>query len=563
MSMKYRYGEVLRVDVTAPLLNQAPYAAANLVNDYGLEEHGTAGGATHDNHPQGSSMWMISGRTQDFEIVFDFGGFYPLGRLYFWNYNRMPDGQDYTLGGIRNVKISYSLNRVDWHDAHEGYVTLEKAGGENHMPATNTVGGKPFCFAGQTARYVKIAVPAKPGVGNYDDENLLADSYGLSKVRFTMGEGFAVVRDEAWSAAMMNNDGWTGSDGVFTIPMDGREVYGSGCDTTITFGDTLIDLVDSIDFHRSEGMHMLHNSCAFVPESKPDLSRMEFIWGRREDGSDLSLLNPPRSVLNDTSSPGYYWPQDSLLADGKCYTYPLTIHDWPEGPEGFQFLVDGVAMVISPVEDGRIRWEKAVHHKTNLYYEAAGRSIYYGGCVFPNTEAAGTENADGYIYLLGTIHEGFDTDLCIARIPEKMIDDGAAWKFYDGESWTDDIAESAPLAKDVSCELSLSKITGKLHGGEYLLVYQQKVNSPVIAYRTAPAPWGPFSEAHEVYFTEEVCKGRGIYTYNAKAHPHLSPAGEYLVSYNVNTVAWQMHMAHGDICRPKFIRLVEVCEHAQ
>lgn len=114
------------------------------------------------------------------------------------------------------------------------------------------------------------------------------------------------------------------------------------------------------------------------------------------------------------------------------------------------------------------------------------------------------------------------------------------------------------MAKDVSCELSLSRITGKLHQEEYLLVYQKEVNSPVIAYRTAPAPWGPFSEAHEVYFTEEVCQGRGIYTYNAKAHPHLSPAGEYLVSYNVNTIAWQMHMAHGDICRPKFIRLVEV-----
>lgn len=557
--MKCKYGETLWAEVTAPLLKEAPYWAVNLVNDYGLEEHGKAGDATHDNHPQGSDMWMLSGRTQDFEIIFDFEGFYPLGKLYIWNYNRKPDQQDYTLGGIRNVKISYSLNRVDWHKAHEGYVTFEKAGGEDHMPATNMTGGAPFCFVGQTARYVRISVPARPGFGNYDADNVLGDSYGLSKVRFTMGRGFAAIEDETWSAIMLNNEGWTGSDGVFTIPMDGREIYGSGCDTTITFGDTLIDHVDPADYHRSDKMHMLHNSCAFVPGSVPDLSRMDFTWGRQEDGTDTSLLNPPESVLNDASSPGYYWPQDSLLTGDKCYTYPLTIHDWPQGPEGFQFTVDGVAMVISPVEEGRIRWDKAAHHKTNLYYETAGRSIYYGGCVFPHTEAAGLEDADGYIYLLGTIHEGFDTQLCIARTPETQIANGMAWKFYDGKEWVDDIARSAPLAKGVSCELSLSKITGRLHAGEYLLVYQQEVNSPIIAYRTAPAPWGPFSEPHEVYFTEDVCKGCGIYTYNAKAHPHLSPAGQYLVSYNVNTVSWQMHMAHGDICRPKFIRLVEVC----
>ena len=47
--MKFRYGDELRATVSAPLLDDAPYLAVNLVNDYGLEEHGTAGGATHDN----------------------------------------------------------------------------------------------------------------------------------------------------------------------------------------------------------------------------------------------------------------------------------------------------------------------------------------------------------------------------------------------------------------------------------------------------------------------------------------------------------------------------------
>ena len=77
--MGFQYGDELQAHVTAPLLAAAPYRAANLVNDYGMKEQGETGDATHDNHPQGSDMWMLSGRTEDFEIIFDFQGFYPLG----------------------------------------------------------------------------------------------------------------------------------------------------------------------------------------------------------------------------------------------------------------------------------------------------------------------------------------------------------------------------------------------------------------------------------------------------------------------------------------------------
>lgn len=556
--MNCKYGDQIKANAKAPNLKEAPFVPSNITNDYGVIEGDTPLKTLHDNHKLGKTMWCINDRTENFDIIFDLGGYYPVGEIHIWNYNRKEDEEPYTLCGLREITLYYSLDEMNWEQAKKQPIILAKANGESNMPPSNLENGQPFDFGGRTIRYIKIAVNTTPGVGNYDADNKFNNSYGISKVRFYAGEGFEISRDEEWCSILNQTKGWTGSDGVFTIPMNGNENHCEDVDTTITFGDSLIDDLEPNTFKRSSKFHMIHNSSCFIQSSKPCRKNIEFEWGTDDKGEDTSLLNPPLSVQNDKTTSGYYWPQDSVLINDKCYTYPLTVLDWPEGPEGFKFRVDGVAMVISPKENGRIQWTKATHHKTNLYYERPEKSVFYGGCVFNNTEEAGAKHPDGYVYLLGTIHEGFDTSLCIARTLVENIDDGMSWTFFDGENWTDDISKSAPLADDVSCELSLSYVHGKLHHGKYILIYQHKVNSPYIAYRTAPTPWGPYSKANIVYFTDDVLNGRGIYTYNAKAHPHLAKPGEFLISYNTNTVTWEMHEAHGDICRPKFLRMREV-----
>jgi len=44
----------------------------------------------------------------------------------------------------------------------------------------------------------------------------------------------------------------------------------------------------------------------------------------------------------------------------------------------------------------------------------------------------------------------------------------------------------------------------------------------------------------------------------SKAHPHLSKPDELLVSYNVNTISFDMHLRKGDIYRPRFISLRDI-----
>jgi len=46
-----------------------------------------------------------------------------------------------------------------------------------------------------------------------------------------------------------------------------------------------------------------------------------------------------------------------------------------------------------------------------------------------------------------------------------------------------------------------------------------------------------------------------VFTYGAKAHPRLSPKGESLVSYNVNSFDNAQNWTYGNIYHPRFVRM--------
>ena len=79
------------------------------------------------------------------------------------------------------------------------------------------------------------------------------------------------------------------------------------------------------------------------------------------------------------------------------------------------------------------------------------------------------------------------------------------------------------------------------------------VAGPTHGIRIGESPVGPFGPRIDTYRTQEPDAGQEIYTYNAKAHPSLSPTGEWLVTYNVNSRDWDSLVANGDIYRPRFL----------
>ena len=132
-------------------------------------------------------------------------------------------------------------------------------------------------------------------------------------------------------------------------------------------------------------------------------------------------------------------------------------------------------------------------------------------------------------------------------------------EYFDGEKWVNDMNKAKSILTHVSCEMSVQKIVEGENKGKYLAVFSYDTNGPKVAYSIGEIVTGPFSEPRIVYITEEVenyNKGT-TYTYNAKAHLHLSTPRNILVSYNCNDMSMCKNKEDFSIYHPRFLNLTD------
>src|SRR5690606_26543381 len=157
--------------------------------------------------------------------------------------------------------------------------------------------------------------------------------------------------------------------------------------------------------------------------------------------------------------------------------------------------------------------------------DSEGRGkVVFGVSVLANTEGAGAPNPDGYIYVYGV--RGPYKELLVARVQDKDFENFSQWRYWDGKTWQTDINRCAALAANVSNEMSVSW----LEDGRVIAVYQLHTNSPDIMIQVAKSPEGPYQLPKKIWSTPQIYEDLDFYTYNAKAHPHLSAPGELLIS---------------------------------
>ncbi|MEM9658087.1 MAG: hypothetical protein AAF961_06980, partial [Planctomycetota bacterium] len=128
----------------------------------------------------------------------------------------------------------------------------------------------------------------------------------------------------------------------------------------------------------------------------------------------------------------------------------------------------------------------------------------------------------------------------------------AAWEYWTGDNWSNKIDDVQPQGLG-GPELSVTPMPdGNVLAGKYLLISKHVRTD--LYYRVGDSPHGPFGPPHRFYATNEEEKYLyPSYTYNAKAHPHLSTKDALLVSYNVNCP--ERVFQEGDIYRPRFVWL--------
>jgi hypothetical protein len=354
---------------------------------------------------------------------------------------------------------------------------------------------------------------------------------------------FAVTPAYDWEALFDRTSGWTGADGIYSIPLSGNEIYTESEpeSTLFVFSDTFIGDINEQD--QRSNSKMVNNTLALLEETQPDTAKIKFDWGLNT--TSVFIPNTSNSVAGD-----WYWPMDGIALGDSVYIFAMLMHSTGSG--SWDWVINGVVL-LSFVPDST-GFVQSYNQKdvALIYNESSTVQSIFGGAILPMTERSGCQNPDGYIYIYGVRSRSSNKDLLAARVPEADFTDISKYTFYNGSEWVADIAQSAPLTDQISQELSVSQLST----GQFVVAFQLNTNSETVAIRLGDTPVGPFSLYKKIYTCPEVeeYSAYSAFTYNAKAHPHLSKPDELLISYNVNTFGWGSFTV-GDIYHPRFINI--------
>lgn len=356
---------------------------------------------------------------------------------------------------------------------------------------------------------------------------------------------FAVERASDWDALLDRTSGWTGADGIYSIPLSGNEIPSASSNerTLLVFSDTFIGRVDANN--QRKDTKMVNNTYAVLHGHQPDPQQIQFFWRTNASGQPQAVFVP--ATLN--ANPGdWYWLMDGLALNEKIYVFGLRLNTGSGGGI-FNFRIVGVNLLTFTLDDNdSVR--NCQQFDTPLFYknEAQGWEIVLGQAVMPLTAASGNPNPDGYIYIYGPRSGSSKKELVAARVLPAQIENFNHYQYWDGQSWSSRIENCAPITSGISQEFSVSPIDG----GKFILVFQY---GSQVGFRIGASPVGPFNFYKEIWHCPEVDEDPYILVYNAKAHPHLSTPGTLLISYNVNTFDFWDHFSNADIYRPRFITL--------
>ncbi|MEP7141854.1 MAG: DUF4185 domain-containing protein [Ferruginibacter sp.] len=351
-----------------------------------------------------------------------------------------------------------------------------------------------------------------------------------------------------WANMLKHDTGWIGADGIFAVPENGVETPGKASETNTLFwfSDCIIGTVKADTLQA--GWEMAHNSVAYMKGDKADPGNIEYNWRRDSAGHPLSMFEPH----TPNAQPGeYYWLGDGFFNHAKDSTIYIFAYRIKNVPENGIFPFDDVGLSLIAIPKGsKPPYPDQKQFDTPFFLkDSKGKGkVVFGISVMSNTIGSGAPKPDGYIYVYGV--RGVNKELLVSRVKAASFEKFDQWTFWDGHTWNTDINTAVALTEKISNEMSVSY----MDDGRVIAVYQLYGNSPDVVIQVGKTPWGPFQPLKKVWQEPEIYEGLDFYTYNAKAHPHLSRPGELLISYNVNSFNFEHDIVkHPYHLRPRFI----------
>ncbi|WP_235578967.1 MULTISPECIES: DUF4185 domain-containing protein [unclassified Rhodococcus (in: high G+C Gram-positive bacteria)] len=166
---------------------------------------------------------------------------------------------------------------------------------------------------------------------------------------------------------------------------------------------------------------------------------------------------------------------------------------------------------------------------------------FNSGVTVPGTEqldarfqqAAFVRGQDGFMYQYGTPNGRLGAAYLARVAPDAMLD-LTRYEYWNGGSWTSDLAAAAPVVGQPVGEMS---VAWNAYLGRYIMLYGNDVEGRIMA-RTASAPEGPWSAPTALVVNNDIGNYPGGGLYAPYIHPRSAGDSLYFTasqysSYNV------------------------------
>ncbi len=314
---------------------------------------------------------------------------------------------------------------------------------------------------------------------------------------------------------------WCGGDGAYSVDLGKERVLW-------LFGDSFI--ASAPDIGRTKSM-MIHNSIGIQTGLDPSRASMDFHWTR---GGER-----PAAFFRPKDKEEWLWPVDGMRLDDTLLLFFMRVRK--DGGDALGFALTGwLAMRVDnpddPPADWRVLPAQTGETESDLL---AGSSLLMHS---------------GHLYAYSPREPKHEVYLQRWKIGDAARGDLSRPQWWCGvkRGWSPDRKERKPVFANGQTEFSVHRdpVTR-----EYLAVQTIGFGATHVGLRRAPRPEGPWTAAAPIFRPPDSDR-KGAFVYAAKAHPHLTAAGEgFPATYVANRFDFWELVKDASVYYPRFIRI--------
>jgi hypothetical protein len=204
------------------------------------------------------------------------------------------------------------------------------------------------------------------------------------------------------------------------------------------------------------------------------------------------------------------WCQHGVAIGQRVVLSFIKVRMLETGPLPVNFEIVGSGLAVGSSKDWK--FERAKRGGSSILWSAKQ----------PHFATAFLDRPDeGLVYCYGTVKEGDMQNCYVARVPRDQVDQPERYEYLTNceGAWSRDLSCAIAVFGGMPSELSVSFNS---HLGAYLAVHSLDLSGKIVA-RTAPKPWGPWSEPVTLWTVKKDHPFPYLQLiYAGKEHPELS-----------------------------------------